>query len=262
MCLMEGAECVYSAPEPRQSTAADAVPSAPEPEDADMANIEPDDLVSPGFHTAPSSLPDHAPAAEAIDHSLDGTTQQPTHGHFGGHEPVAESIPHQLESPSDTFSQAHGIYQHPSGLSFPQIATTTASDTAQFGLTSATMESTRTGYMQNSVPETSEAPLHGYTYPQPPTTQKAASDYIYAEQTTPAVTQSQRSSAGASRSAARRSLPTGQPSHGSGTAGISMSAQTSNWQSLSETTTPAAPATRTSPRQSRAKKACSSLTGV
>lgn len=95
MCLMEGAECVYSAPKSRQSTAADAVPSAPEPGDVDMVNNEPDELGCPGFHTAPSSLQDHAPAEEAIEHSLDGTTQQSTpYGHFGGHEPVAESIPH------------------------------------------------------------------------------------------------------------------------------------------------------------------------
>jgi len=60
---------------------------------------------------------------------VNGPAQDQVHDQLASHaaepvnEPVAaEPVHHQIESTCDPFSQ----YQHPSGLSFPQAATTAA----------------------------------------------------------------------------------------------------------------------------------------
>ena len=126
MCLEEGVACVYPPGKPRQSKAAEATREAasevPEPVDSEMANNEPDDLGSPGFQTA-----SHVPATDEPEiQSVNGPAEQPAHNHFAGHggAQVSEPSSHQIDSPSATFNQGHGIYQHPSGLTFPRVAAT------------------------------------------------------------------------------------------------------------------------------------------
>ncbi|KAK3294852.1 uncharacterized protein B0H64DRAFT_443883 [Chaetomium fimeti] len=230
MCVRDGVACVYPpASKSRQSKAADTVPEAAEQARPAMPVEEPDGLGSPGLNIAPVVQPPHEPA--------------PAQEHYDGHldqavnVPVSESTAHQAETPSDVFNQVHGIYQHPSGLSFPQVSATVSTELRQSNIPSAAIEP---DYTPNSGSEAPEASLHGYTHPQPPAAHRRPA---------PAVEQGGRGSSGTPATASRRSLPVGQPANGG-----NASATTDNqaaWQSMSSTPSQA---TRTSPRQARAKK--------
>ncbi|KAH6856619.1 hypothetical protein B0I37DRAFT_79604 [Chaetomium sp. MPI-CAGE-AT-0009] len=229
MCVGDGVACVYPPSKPRQSKAADTVPEAAEQARPEMPNDEPDGSGSSGLNIAPVVQPPHEPAP-AQEH-YDG------HLHQAVNAPVSESVAHQAETPSDVFNQVHGIYQHPSGLGFPQVSATASAEPTQSSIPSAAIEP---GYMPNSRPEAPEAPLQGYAHPQPPAVHRKPAA---------AVEQVGRGSSGTQAAASRRSLPVGQPANGRNASATTDSQDA--WQSMSSTP---AQATRTSPRQPRTKK--------
>jgi hypothetical protein len=232
MCVGEGVVCIYPPSKPRQSKAAEANPGAVEQVGAEIPNDELGGAGSSGLDTAPVVQTAEEPAP----------VDEPVQGHYDDHlhqtvnVQVPETTVHQAETPSDVFNQVHGIYQHPSGLSFPQVSATSSTEVTQPSIPSAVEQ----GYMSNPGPEVPEASLHGYTQPRPQAAhQKPA----------PTVEQGRRGSSGTQATASRRSLPAGQPANGR-----NASATTDNqneWQSVSSTP---AQATRTSPRQTRVKK--------
>lgn len=248
MCLADGVECVYSAAKSRRNKVVEADPEAPEQAVPEVMQEEPDGLGSPGFHAESSGQASRQPLDHSVHEPAHVQEQFDGHVNQAGNVSVSESMPHQPETPSDVFNQSHTFYQHSSGLSFPHVGATSAAELTQSSIPSAAVESTSVSYMSNSASETPEGALHGYTYPQPPATQK--STLGYAEHTTSAAEQNRRGNSGTQASNSRRSLPSGQPSHGSGTSGTSLDAQ-NTWQPLSGTPTQTVSATRTSPRQSR-----------
>ncbi|KAK4236974.1 hypothetical protein C8A03DRAFT_45098 [Achaetomium macrosporum] len=253
MCLVEGVACVYSAAPPRRSKAAEAAPPMiSAPTDAQTPNDAAEDSASPGLHAQRAS--------QAVHESVDESVNEPGqfHEQFSGHHlqetvdmPGSELVSHQMEQPSAGFTQTDSIYEHSSGLSFPQVSTATSTEPPQPSMPPATMESISMDYMSNSISETPEAPLQNFTYPQPSATHQDGSGY--GEQTTPVVEQDQSRSSAGQASTARRGLPTGQPSHGSGTSSGSTNTQ-SSWQAMSGAPSKAESAAGSSPRQSRAKR--------
>ncbi|KXX79196.1 hypothetical protein MMYC01_203679 [Madurella mycetomatis] len=236
--LLEGHQCVYSPAKLRQSRVRPEVQDAP----GQSAAIEipeeiPEDLDSPGVHTVAVGEPVHEPV------------HAPAHEHFYRHvnetvnEPISDLVPHQIASPSSTVTQSHSIYQHFSGLTFPQVGETPTSELPQSSMPSAPIE-----YVSHPAPEAPEDPLHDYTYP----TEANRANPEYAEQAAAAAEQVQRGNS-PSHPASRHSLLTSQPSHLTTTTGAAMNAQNS-WQSTSGQPTAAASATGSSPRQSRTKK--------
>lgn len=240
MCIAEGTACVYPAARPRQSKAAEEVPEDPGPGNADIPNQGPDDLGSLGFRAEPTSQPVHEP----LDHSVNGPVQTQEqfedHAHQTVNGPTSEPMAHQAETPPDMFTQTHSVYQHSSGLSFPQAN----AEVDQRGIPSAPIESTSMEYMPSCISEAPETALHSFCYPQPPAAPKAALGYLE---------QRHNMSSGTGASSSRRSLPAAPPLHGSAASDTGMDTQ-STWQPMSGNPTPTVPATRSSPRQSRPKK--------
>ena len=231
MCIADGATCAYSPARPRQKKAAEGPPDNPDPVEAEMPNNEPDDLGSPGFHA------EHEPFHDAVSHEhFDG------HAHQPANESVSETIP---ETPSNVFDHGHTVYHHASGLSFPPASPSRAPEPTHSSATSTAMMPPSMEYMA------AETLSHNFHSPQPPTAPQVASGY--AEQAPPAFEQGLRPSSGGQASTSRRPLPIGQPSHGSGASNADLEAQ-NTWQPISSTPAEAVSATRTSPRQSRAKK--------
>ncbi|GAB1318914.1 Zn(2)-C6 fungal-type domain-containing protein [Madurella fahalii] len=229
-CVLEGLQCVYSAAKPKQSKAPPAEQEAPGQSAATaVPDEEPEDLGAPGFHTVAVGGPVHEPIHEQVNETVN--------------EPISDPVHHETASPSNTLAQSHGIYQHSSRLTFPQVGATTTSEPPQSSTPSAPM-----GYISHSLSETPENSLHGYTY----STQADRAAPEYTEKTTIAVEQVQRGKS-VPQPASRRSLPTSQSSHLTATTDTTMNAQ-SSWQSMSGQPTMAVSATRTSPRQSRMKK--------
>ncbi|KAK3990109.1 hypothetical protein QBC44DRAFT_369431 [Cladorrhinum sp. PSN332] len=238
-CLAQGWECNYSHRQrggPRESAAGDEVieeapAPAPVPEPAvEIVDDEPEDLGSPGFHSA------HEHVQEPL--------QEPTH--------VPDLHSHQIESPSDSFSQVHNIYTHSAGLGFPQAGT--IPEASHTNMTSAGMEST---YTSASIPETPSAILPDFIYPPQP--QQPQVDYQ--EQTATAVQPTQHhqpqpqhtnnTASPQTRTRPRRSLPTSQPSYSNSANTATFNDHNDNWQSMGASS--AAVSTRTSPRQARKK---------
>lgn len=218
MCVVEGSACVYTSAKPRQSKAAEPAPGTltetPLQETQGVSVDELDDLGSPGFHNPAANQPiHHLTSGQPVDEHVQD--------HFSGHlhqsaiAPVPEPIPHQLEQPADAYD--HSIYQHSSGLSFPHVSTGTTAELSQPGITSSTLETAPVGYIPNQVSDESGTSLPDYTYCQPPASHKTS--LTYTEQSGSAAGHDRRGRSGGQTSTARRSLPSGQISYGSGTSG-------------------------------------------
>ncbi|KAK3307062.1 uncharacterized protein B0T15DRAFT_566675 [Chaetomium strumarium] len=228
MCLVEGFQCVYSAAPPRRSKAVEAAPMVPTPADTQQMpnDAAAEDSASPGLHSHPAGQPAH----ESVDNSVNDSSQ--FHEQFSEHHlqetvnmPVSESAPHQMEQPSAEFNRTSSIYEHSSGLSFPQVSAATSTEPLQPSLPPANMESISVDYMPNSI---SEAPLQSFTHPQPSSTHQANPGY---------------GDWGDQASTARRGLPASQASQGTGTGSTPMNAEGS-WQAMSGAASQAESATR------------------
>ncbi len=245
MCLAEGEACVYPIPKRQRKSEGPAL-EAPAPAPAvepEVADDGPDDLGSPGFHTAQVSHQVH----DVVDHSVNEPVQEQydPHVHHATNEPVSDH--HQVpETPSDAFNYAQDMYQHPSGLTFPRASAASTTEFTHSTSSSAAMG----GYMSNSISEAPTTALHNYDYSQPAAPQPTSG---YVDHTTSSSFEhTRRGSSGAQAMSSRRNLQTSQAA-GSGVSGSGLDAQ-SAWTAVSANPPRPTPATRTSPRQSRNKR--------